>query len=391
MKKLTLLLALFFLITSFIQIASEDFKSTIDDKTGITTVSINNNIAGGSLASRENVYFHVDSGSFLKVDKEGNILEANLITNKDLQGSTRFDFGDKSVEVLAGNNVTYKNGTITVKGPKTEGVSNYFKYSPDSANPEQSLLIKADSRGEDNTITINGNKISGESFSIKKGDSRSISFSEEKYQVKPEVVILDENGNYLINTPVKVGLYDSEFYYAGDNIQILDKSSYSGSSQEDTSKLIYDSKNLGNLEYIQGSKYSEATFIIPSNSPIFPSTHENERITLESKGSDFKIDAASRTLYMNSPKESDVSGFIEYQKDFDKKRFRINSRDGLIFDTSQEGPGVSDLFFLQTYGIQGSIVSSILASDSTVKTNIMSSRKNLYLAEPNINVLLDKK
>lgn len=174
MKKLKILALLFICIFMLsVVLAEESYTSVKDEQTGITTISVNEGVADGTLpAGGTNIYFHAKDNSYAKI-LDGNVIEANLTASNN----TSWTFGAQTINVKEGTRVFYKDGKIEIFGEENQSIGLTDKNSG---------------------IELTGNlKLGGDSVFIKDGIISGKNFEVDGIKVAEGSLLLAKGGYIL--------------------------------------------------------------------------------------------------------------------------------------------------------------------------------------------------
>ncbi len=156
--------------------------------------------------SRGRNYNNIAAGGIIKLDENGQVIEADITSNE--RGSA-ISFADKVIEIPPDTRVTFKDGKIKVYGnDKTFSLSNF--------GSQKSARIKIIEGGE---VTIAGNTVSGRSFEGENfkvfglnGGYGRIVFSEEKIVQVGENTAATIKGIQHITSDKNLNIYYSKVF-----------------------------------------------------------------------------------------------------------------------------------------------------------------------------------
>jgi hypothetical protein len=114
--------------------------------------SLNINIKGAQ--ERAVTYTNIKEGGTLKVDTNGTVFEANLVSSQ----TASFEFGNQKIDVPANTRVVYKNGKITLSSEE------HREFNFTLSQPYEGNMTKFANIRSNGTLAISWNEISGKQF-----------------------------------------------------------------------------------------------------------------------------------------------------------------------------------------------------------------------------------
>ncbi|MBL7100416.1 MAG: hypothetical protein ISS23_00505 [Nanoarchaeota archaeon] len=143
----------------------------LDKKDGITTLTIQQE---GYAKVKDKLFMNVQDGGKLKLDEKGEVTEADFISTKS---GTTYELGNKIIQVEEGTRLLYKSGVLEVFGEdKTITLD------------DQKITLNGD-----NSIKVDGQKITGKDFTIDEKNFRSVNRRDAEVTLVKEGYLLGKN------------------------------------------------------------------------------------------------------------------------------------------------------------------------------------------------------
>lgn len=169
------------------EVTAKDVK--IDKKEGLTTLTIQHE---GYVKIKDKLFMNIEEGGTLKLNENGDVTEADLTSSK---GGT-YELGERKIEVEQGTRIVYKEGILEIYGKeKTVEID------------EQKITLNGE------YIEIDGQKITGEDFTLDeknfrgiKGKNAEVTLIDEGYLLgknteaeNARMIVTSEKGNILVS------------------------------------------------------------------------------------------------------------------------------------------------------------------------------------------------
>lgn len=281
-----------------------------------------------------------DSDAYLKLNRDGNIIEADLTASDD----TSFIFDNRKIDIKKGTRVIYNKGVLNVWGKSGEALKLSEKIT--DGDKFSFLNEKEITLGENlgNRILIEGNKVKGLNFKIDDLEVKSVDWlSKEDISPPPfgEVSIVDEGFLLGKNT---IGVKKGLSFSTGRNL-LITESSGNLDNYEDwvvlgENKLKAEGSDF-EISFLEGNPYAKVD--------------EYDNFQIRAK-KNFSLELENRDSSNKIPKMIVGGDFI---LDEDNKAFYTQNREVLIKKSAILGSGAKDIADTSTSPVE------LLVKDST--------------------------